>query len=64
MVYVAGQEGGERKAHDSAEQRNRVTQEPWWWKSGGTDTNNARGDKKILINYRSNLNRVISVTHQ
>lgn len=39
----------ERKAQDSAEQRDRVTEVPRWWKSGSTDTKDVRSDKKILI---------------
>lgn len=38
---------GERKAHGSAEQRDRVTEEPWWWKRGSTDTNDVKSDKKL-----------------
>lgn len=53
--------GWKRKAHDSAEQRDGVTEEPWrWWESGSTDTNKVRSDKN-LKDCRSNLNRVISV---
>lgn len=62
LWFVWLDRGWKRKAHDSAEQRDGVTEGPWrWWKIGSTDTNNVRSDKNVK-NYRSKLNRVISVT--
>lgn len=56
---LCGWTGNGRGRHK--EQQDGVTEEPWrWWKIGSTDTNNVRSDKN-LKNYRSNLNRVISV---
>lgn len=62
MWFVWLDREGWRKARDSADQRDRVTEEPWWWKSGRKDTNDVRTDKKclkFLKNYRSNLTRVM-----